>query len=352
MFTKLATAVFVLALVAGPSGLACQPQWVDRGVLGNVDLNRKDGEAPAAPGDKQGRDASGAGQDGPTPVDAANADTGALASDAAATTDAIVSQPQRPDLALGGGADGNPGTGGRPADASGGADGRGDARIDGPVVDARPDVVVDAGGPDVASDPVVAALLALTPMSCAMKAAGPFDLDAPGSPGAGKADICGLKGAFYWVADMAVDCDGRNPAGSKCTGEHGEETFVHNKDDMALSPTMTPFVVLPANASDSALPAVAVKPGAVVAVINNQTHKIVFAVFGDTESSNRIGAASYACAEQLGIDPNPVTGGQRGATVTYVAFTDATAVPRDIENQTEARQLGQRLAAKLIADNK
>jgi hypothetical protein len=38
--------------------------------------------------------------------------------------------------------------------------------------------------------------------------------------------------------------------------------------------------------------------------------------------------------------------------VTYVAFTDSSAVPRDLESQTEARQLGRTLAAKLIADNK
>jgi hypothetical protein len=260
------------------------------------------------------------------------------------------SPPPRPDAAADG-ADGAAGAGNPDAVAHNNDAAPADVRLDVGTSDVRPDGPPDTGTIS-ATDRLINELLALTPATCAMKAAGDFDFDDPGVAGAGKAGICGIKGAFYWVADLNIDCDGRNPAGSKCTGTHGTDTFVHNKDNQALAPAVTPFVVLPTSMANPDLPAVALKPGAVVAVINHQTRKIVFAVFGDTETDNRIGAASYACAEQLGIDPNPTTGGQKGRTVTYVAFTDASAVPKDIESQAEARMLGQTLAAKLIADNK
>jgi hypothetical protein len=344
MFTKLAAA-FGFALVIGPSGLACQPQWVDRAVLDDVDINRDDAGAAMDAGARDGR----------APFDAMAAAKPDAAIDAAVASDARVTPPVvRPDTGSGGA--GGAIDAGRVIDATGtggAGGGRIDAAVDAVVSDPRADAGGDGradGAP--ASDPLVAQLLAITPAACAMKAAGDFDLDAPGGASAGKAAICGIKGAFYWVADMNIDCDGRNPSGSKCGGDHGEETFVHNKDDKALSPTTTPFAVLPTSAASNSMPAIAVKPGAIVAVINNETGKIVFAVFGDMETDNRIGAASYACAEQLGIDPTPSTGGKRGNTVTYVAFTDSSAVPRDLESQTEARQLGRTLAAKLIADNK
>jgi hypothetical protein len=345
MLTKFASGVCLFALVAGPSGLACQPQWVDRTVIGNIDVNRRDGSAAPTGSGGAGSDAASTEEPGPPemmPVAPQPTGTGG-----APVVDANVSPPSRADAAAGGaGGQGSPDAGGNINEA-----GPPDARPDAVALDVRADAPADTGAVS-ATDKLINDLLALTPATCAMKAAGDFDLDDPSVAGAGKAAICGIKGGFYWVADMNIDCDGRNPAGSKCMGETGTDTFVHNKNDQALSPAVTPFVVVPVSTANKDMPAIALKPGSIVAVINHQTRKIVFAVFGDTEDNNRIGAASYACAEQLGINPTPVTGGQRGGTVTYVAFTDPTAVPKDVENQSEARMLGQTLAAKLIADNK
>jgi hypothetical protein len=347
MFTKIRSAACLFALLAGPSGLACQPQGIDRTVRGNIDVGRRDGSAGAGGGSGGSAGLGDASTEDPATPDMAPVIPPPTGTGGAPAVDASVVPPPRPDAgADGGGGQGTPDAVANHNDAAP-ADARPDLASGDGRVDAPPDTA-----PVSATDKLINDLLALTPATCAMKAAGDFDFDQPGSAGAGKAAICGIKGAFYWVADLNIDCDGRNPAGSKCTGEHGTDTFTRNKDNQALSPTATPFVVVPTSAANPDLPAVALKPGAIVAVINHQTRKIVFAVFGDTETDNRIGAASYACAEQLGIDPNPVTGGQKGGTVTYVAFTDATAVPKDVESQTEARTLGQTLAAKLLVDNK
>jgi len=74
-------------------------------------------------------------------------------------------------------------------------------------------------------------------------------------------------------------------------------------------------------------------------------------VFGDTGPTNIIGEASYACAKNLGIDPDPATGGSEGP-VTYIAFVGQGTAPADIENQTETKTLGEKLALALVANNK
>ena len=52
------------------------------------------------------------------------------------------------------------------------------------------------------------------------------------------------------------------------------------------------------------------------------------------------------------IDPDPRTGGVDGRVVTYIAFTGAGAVPRNLEDQAETATLGARLAAALVAANR
>jgi hypothetical protein len=223
--------------------------------------------------------------------------------------------------------------------------------IDAAAADRR--VLPDAAAPDLAversPEETVNALLAITPQACAMKLSKDLDLETGGGAAdagtAGTAAVCGLKGAIYWVADMDITCDGRNTAG-KCTVDHDADTFTHTRGGQALAPAVTPFVVIPANVNVTGL-----RAGTVVAVINQTNNKMTFAVFGDTSASS-IGAASWACAEKLGINPDPRLGGQRGNTVVYIAFTSANAVPNDVESQPETAALGQMLASKLLLDNK
>jgi hypothetical protein len=241
-----------------------------------------------------------------------------------------------------------------PPPAPGGTGGRGgtggvvraDAAADRPTRDAAAaaDLAAERSGVEL-----VTALLALTPQACAMKLSRDFDLESGGgSPDAGTAGtaaICGLDGAVYWVADMNITCDGRSTAG-KCTIAHDDDTFTHTRGGQALAPAVTPFVVVPAGLDIPGL-----RAGTVVAVINRANNRMTYAVFGDTSASS-IGAASWACAEKVGIDPDPRTGGQKGNTVVYIAFTGANAAPGNVESQTEAATLGQTLASKLLVDNK
>jgi len=196
----------------------------------------------------------------------------------------------------------------------------------------------------------VTALLAITPQNCAMKVT-PTEvpLSTPvNDAGTGEtAPLCGLNGAVYWVADMDISCDGRNTAGTRCAAiTHDLDTFAHNAAGAALAAAVTPYVVVPAGLTLGTL-----RSGAVIAVINQITRQMTFAVLGDI-SSTSIGAASAACAQKVGVNPDPVTGGQKGKTVVYIAFTGANSVPADIENQVQTAQLGQTLAARLITANR
>jgi hypothetical protein len=160
--------------------------------------------------------------------------------------------------------------------------------------------------------------------------------------------ICALKGAVYFNADMDIDCDGRATRG-KCPGDdpsYQNDTAFHNSKGQPLAAAVTPYVVIP---EDFHYPGLDTDNGGnVVAVIYN--HSLQYAVFGDTGPTDLIGEASYATAKDLGIDPDPASGGvDRG--VSYIVFVGANSAPGDIESQAQTQQLGHQLALQLIANN-
>jgi Fungal chitosanase of glycosyl hydrolase group 75 len=113
-----------------------------------------------------------------------------------------------------------------------------------------------------------------------------------------------------------------------------------------LEAAVTPYVVIP---NDFKYPGLDTNNGGnVVAVIYN--HQLEYAVFGDTGPTNLIGEASYGCAANLGINPDPAVGGVDSG-VTYIVFVGPNTAPTDIENQAETRQLGASLAMQLISNN-
>jgi hypothetical protein len=165
--------------------------------------------------------------------------------------------------------------------------------------------------------------------------------------GAANLDICSINGAVFWKADMDIDCDGRDIGDGKCPGNdccYQPQTAYTNKNGMPLAASLTPYVVIPSDFKYTGL-----KGGTVVAVIYNG--KLQYAVFGDTGPTTIIGEASYACAEKLGINPDPGNGGT-GSGVTYIAFVGNGTVPVDIEDLVETQTLGEKLAAQLILNNK
>jgi hypothetical protein len=204
------------------------------------------------------------------------------------------------------------------------------------------------------------ALLKLTPEACAKKVSKhsyKMDLDRndPDNRAGLQADICGLNGAVYWVADMDIDCDGHTTPG-KCDKAHDccylEDTNVHGPNG-ALTAAEDPYVVIPIDFACPGEPTfpdfAGLKAGATVAVI--YANKILYAPFGDCGPPEIIGEASYAAAERLGIPPSAVNGGALGRTVTYIVFTGDGTVAKNITDEAEVKALGEQLAAKLVQNN-
>src|SRR6266511_1931137 len=111
--------------------------------------------------------------------------------------------------------------------------------------------------------------------------------------------ICKAGKAYFWKADMDIDCDGIRT--SNCN-EHTD---------------------------------CCIKPGSVAAVIFKS--KVVYAVFADEGPKNIIGEASYATAKALGINPDPSNGGTDSG-VTYIVFPGK--VPSPVESNTAIDRTG------------
>jgi hypothetical protein len=73
--------------------------------------------------------------------------------------------------------------------------------------------------------------------------------------------------------------------------------------------------------------------------------QVLYAVIGDTGPKDIIGEASYATARDLGIDPDPATGGSDGP-VTYICFKGSRVAP--IESNATATEVGEALAAAFV----
>lgn len=163
--------------------------------------------------------------------------------------------------------------------------------------------------------------------------------------------ICKLTGAFFWVADMDVDCDGKMTTQCNKTADPDYQDETSTTDSMGdpLDAASLPYVVIPLPDSKFSYKAQGIKLGDVVAVIYNG--QVAYGVFGDEGPTDIIGEASYAMAKSLGIDPDPKTGGADCCGVTYIVFPGSGAVVSPIEDHAKATALGQQLAATLIQNN-
>jgi hypothetical protein len=169
--------------------------------------------------------------------------------------------------------------------------------------------------------------------------------------GGGTANICKLAGAVYYASGMNIDCDG---LADSCMPQHcpsddptnQKQTSFTDAKGQFLSAGLTPYVVIP---SDFTYPGLDTSNGGnVVAVIYQ--NQLEFAVFGDTGPNTIVGEASYATANNLGISPDPATGGTSGP-VTYIVFTGTGTAPQDLSNPQQTWQLGMMLAQQLVANN-
>ena len=98
--------------------------------------------------------------------------------------------------------------------------------------------------------------------------------------------------------------------------------------------------MIPLPSSRFSYSAAGIKPGTVAAVIYHD--RIVYAVFADEGPNDIIGEASYATARELGIDPDPESGGTDSG-VTYIVFRGN--VPSPVEDNAAITAKGRAAAA-------
>jgi glycosyl hydrolase group 75 (putative chitosanase) len=160
--------------------------------------------------------------------------------------------------------------------------------------------------------------------------------------------VCDKNGAVFWKADMDIDCDGVRT--TQCNEDTDccfyPDTAFHTSTDQPLNAAALPFVVVPSPSSTWDYRNYGIKGGGAVAIIYN--NKVEYAVVGDTGPTAIIGEASYKTAADLGIDPDPSTGGTDSG-VTYIFFKNSKISP--IESHTNAVNTGQTLARQFINNN-
>jgi hypothetical protein len=163
--------------------------------------------------------------------------------------------------------------------------------------------------------------------------------------------VCDKTGAVFWKADMDIDCDGIRT--SQCNEDTDccfqPDTAFHDSNDNPLNAAQLPYVVVPSESNIWRYHATSgINGGAVVAVIYN--NQVEYAVVGDTGPTQIIGEASYATANDLGINPDPSNGGTDSG-VTYIVFKGSGAVVSPIESHSAAVTKGESLARQFINNN-
>jgi hypothetical protein len=186
--------------------------------------------------------------------------------------------------------------------------------------------------------PTAAQLLAKT-KSCSVASKGKYKTDDETSA---TVNICKSGSAYFWKADMDIDCDGISTSNcnkSKDPWYQGQTSFETSKGK-SFQADKTHYYVIPLPSSRFSYKSAGIKPGTVAAVIYK--NKVVYAVFADEGPNTIIGEASYATASALGINPDPANGGTDSG-VTYIVFKGN--VPSPVEDNNAITSKGQSAAS-------
>ncbi|HZX38096.1 MAG TPA: glycoside hydrolase family 75 protein [Streptomyces sp.] len=160
--------------------------------------------------------------------------------------------------------------------------------------------------------------------------------------------VCGKNGAVFWQADMDIDCDGQPTDRCNATTDplFQAATTFRQSDGAELNSETLPFIVAPLPSGMWDYQSSRIMDGTVAAVIYGD--RVQYAVVGDTGPTGIIGEASYATAEALGINPDPMGGGVDSG-VTYILFENSRVSP--IEDHSGAVTLGEALARDFLQNN-
>lgn len=192
----------------------------------------------------------------------------------------------------------------------------------------------------------VDALLALT-ANCDVASNGDYATDEGENE---TISICKLNGAFFWKADMDIDCDGKITAACNSDTDPAfyNGTSASDSNGDPLDAAALPFFVIPLPSSRFDYDAQDIHLGATGAVLYQG--KLQFGIFADEGPSGIIGEASYAMASLLGVDPDPSFGGTDSG-VTYFVFTGTESVVGTNEDHAEAVTLGAARAQAVLDAN-
>ncbi|MFI7600345.1 glycoside hydrolase family 75 protein [Actinoplanes sp. NPDC049681] len=201
--------------------------------------------------------------------------------------------------------------------------------------------VVLASPARAASGPSASQLLAKV-SSCTVVSHGKYATDDEASS---TVNICKKGSAYFWKADMDIDCDGVRT--SNCNEDtdpwYQDQTSFETSRGRSFQADSTHYFVIPLPSSRFNYSSAGIKPGSVAAVIYN--NKVVYAVFADEGPSNIIGEASYATARALGINANPENGGVDNG-VTYIVFPGS--VPSPVESNSAIDSKGAAAATAFV----
>ncbi|MGW7682220.1 glycoside hydrolase family 75 protein [Kribbella sp. NPDC054772] len=169
---------------------------------------------------------------------------------------------------------------------------------------------------------------------------------APDEDGSASVAVCKSGDAVHWTADLDIDCDGQRT--TQCSEDTDPsfqpDTSFHQSDGQPLNSAGLPFIVVPLPSSIWKYGSAGIAGGTVAAVVYQD--KVAYAVVGDEGPTGIIGEGSYKLAQQLGIDPDPASGGVDGAVVTYILFPGVTAAP--IESAADAVSKGETAANAFV----
>jgi hypothetical protein len=131
---------------------------------------------------------------------------------------------------------------------------------------------------------------------------------------------------LQWDAGMTIDCDGSggNPDNDQY---YQDDTSLHH-NGKALNAYEVPFIVVPPFVIGCVKPVVM---GCMAVVINLENGMVTQAVVGDCGPQKKIGEASCACAEEVGLDGNPNHGGTDKKTIRYMIFPGIAAYVEGIQ---------------------
>jgi len=180
--------------------------------------------------------------------------------------------------------------------------------------------------------------------SCAEQiSAGEFSEDAGGER---TIAVCSTGPAVHWKSDFDIDCDGQRT--DECNEETDPsflpETAWQQSDGQPLDSARLPYVVVPSVNATWDFRGAGIDGGTVAAVVHGD--KVAYAVVGDIGPENMIGEGSYRLAEQLGIDPDPATGGVSGAVVDFILFPGVSVDV--IEDNAAAITAGEAAASAFV----